>query len=281
MDAERALLRAALRDPLNHRFLLASEACIPLLPAPALWVELMGEPRSRAAFCWCGGRAVRQGRLRHCHHATLAPPPAAPASSPPPARDPANATNHSRSHMVHRWQPGMAAYGVRRDAWRKSRRAPPWLPMASAACTLPPCRRRLPHASLALRPMVGSTPWAATSLWGSTPQLLLTASHPATRSPRSQWFMLLRRHAEAVAADALVDAAFRQECYTGTGADGRHRTCVSDEHMIPSLLALLGLERETRCAAPPTRAYWGAPGWAGWAGAGVKRTATVEFSSRE
>lgn len=56
MDAERALLRVALGDPLNQRFVLISDSCVPLWPAPAVWVELMGESRSRTHFCKCEER---------------------------------------------------------------------------------------------------------------------------------------------------------------------------------------------------------------------------------
>ena len=51
IDAERALLRAALADPANQRFALLSESCVPLHPAPVVYAQLMAEPRSRVNAC--------------------------------------------------------------------------------------------------------------------------------------------------------------------------------------------------------------------------------------
>lgn len=51
MEAELILLRAALKDPLNQRFVLLSETCVPLYPAAVVWAQLMGEPRSRVNAC--------------------------------------------------------------------------------------------------------------------------------------------------------------------------------------------------------------------------------------
>ena len=51
MDGERALLRAALGDPLNQRFVLLSDSCIPLDPAPLVHLQLMAEWRSRINAC--------------------------------------------------------------------------------------------------------------------------------------------------------------------------------------------------------------------------------------
>eukprot|EP00887_Chlorella_sp_A99_P002188 scaffold21.g2188.t1 len=78
----------------------------------------------------------------------------------------------------------------------------------------------------------------------------------------SQWFALTREHAQArrrrgspqlgggaarVAGTALfvddvvVDAIFRRHCYVGWDPyERRHRFCLSDEHMLPTLLAARG-----------------------------------------
>ena len=58
-----------------------------------------------------------------------------------------------------------------------------------------------------------------------------------------------------------ADAAFRQECWA-TGWDPppppeARRDCISDEHYIPVLLVLLGLEQETLCYAGVTFTFWG------------------------
>ncbi len=41
------LLRAAVRNPVNRYFVLLSEACVPLYPAAALYLQVVHEPRSR------------------------------------------------------------------------------------------------------------------------------------------------------------------------------------------------------------------------------------------
>ena len=51
MQAERLLLRAALEDPLNQRFVFLSEACAPLVPASVMYAQLMSEPKSRINAC--------------------------------------------------------------------------------------------------------------------------------------------------------------------------------------------------------------------------------------
>lgn len=42
---------AALQDPLNERFVLLSESCIPLYPASVVWAQLFSEPRSKIHAC--------------------------------------------------------------------------------------------------------------------------------------------------------------------------------------------------------------------------------------
>ena len=44
-------MRQALADPLNQRFVLLSETCVPLYPAPLVWAQLQGETRSRVNAC--------------------------------------------------------------------------------------------------------------------------------------------------------------------------------------------------------------------------------------
>lgn len=51
MEAERRLLAAALRNPLNQRFVLLSESCIPLYPPGLVWLQLLAEERSRINAC--------------------------------------------------------------------------------------------------------------------------------------------------------------------------------------------------------------------------------------
>lgn len=51
VQAERLLLRSALEDPLNQRFVFLSEACAPLVPASVMYAQLMSEPKSRINAC--------------------------------------------------------------------------------------------------------------------------------------------------------------------------------------------------------------------------------------
>ena len=41
------LLRAAVHNPVNRYFVLLSEACVPIYPAAALYLQVVHEPRSR------------------------------------------------------------------------------------------------------------------------------------------------------------------------------------------------------------------------------------------
>ena len=50
-EAERRLLAAALGDPRNQRFLLASETCTPLYPPHVLYLQLLSETLSRLDAC--------------------------------------------------------------------------------------------------------------------------------------------------------------------------------------------------------------------------------------
>ena len=51
LQATRSLLREALKDPLNKRFVLLSETCNPLLPAATVYAQLMAESKSRINAC--------------------------------------------------------------------------------------------------------------------------------------------------------------------------------------------------------------------------------------
>jgi hypothetical protein len=55
--AFKALLRSALQDPLNLKFLLISESGIPLYPPELMWVQLMIEEKSRINAC-------KEGKVR-------------------------------------------------------------------------------------------------------------------------------------------------------------------------------------------------------------------------
>ena len=56
--AARNLLRAAVRDPLNQKFVLLSESGIPLYPPTAVYAQLMAEDKSRIDSCGIGVRTL-------------------------------------------------------------------------------------------------------------------------------------------------------------------------------------------------------------------------------
>lgn len=62
----------------------------------------------------------------------------------------------------------------------------------------------------------------------------------------AQWFSLVRSHVAVVLADVAVFTAFQDYCVSQWDNDyKRRRECYSDEHYLPTLLHLQGLEEET------------------------------------
>ena len=77
-----------------------------------------------------------------------------------------------------------------------------------------------------------------------------------------QWIGLTRKHAAAVAHDDIVAAAFRAHCTNAPDPDlgGAWRSCFSDEHYFPVVLAMAGLDGETDCEGDMTHTVW-CRGW--------------------
>ncbi len=50
-EAERRLLKAALENPRNQRFVLLSESCTPLYPPQVVYLQLLSDSRSRVNAC--------------------------------------------------------------------------------------------------------------------------------------------------------------------------------------------------------------------------------------
>ncbi len=72
-----------------------------------------------------------------------------------------------------------------------------------------------------------------------------------------QWVALERRHVQLVVQDTDVDEIFRSLCRPRWDDDWcDFRVCYSDEHYIPTLLAVHGLEDETDCAGELTDRDW-------------------------
>lgn len=84
IEAERLLLRAALQDPLNSHFVLLCETSIPLYSAPATYLQIVSESRSRINSC-----SVEPENMYHIH-------------------------------ATHRWMPEFEAVGLPVALWRKS-----------------------------------------------------------------------------------------------------------------------------------------------------------------
>lgn len=62
----------------------------------------------------------------------------------------------------------------------------------------------------------------------------------------AQWFSMIRSHAEVALRDKVVFTAFEDYCRTAFDGDvGKFRECYSDEHYLPTLLYMKGLQEET------------------------------------
>lgn len=74
-------------------------------------------------------------------------------------------------------------------------------------------------------------------------------------SKSSQWFSLTRQTAKLLLADSYVGRLFRRYCHTAF-----QQECVSDEHQIPTTLAMYGLEHMAYCPndlpAQLTMTFW-------------------------
>ena len=62
----------------------------------------------------------------------------------------------------------------------------------------------------------------------------------------------MRKHAELVAQEEVLDSIFEQHCQSA-------QLCMVEEHLFPSLLALHGLDSETDCKGTVTWADWDHP----------------------
>lgn len=159
VEAERSLLRAALKDPLNQFFVFVADDAIPLYRPSTMYLQLMSETRSR---------------INSCKNMS----------------DPADIERV----MIYRWQREMAAGNLTVDLWRKD----------------------------------------------------------------SQWTSLIRKHAKLSAEETVLNDIFTKECWSEglSNPEVIRRFCVSDEHYIPSLLAVYGLEDECYCDGVMTHVYW-------------------------
>ena len=86
VEAHRQMLRAALADPLNERFVLLSESCVPLYPAATLYWQLLRERRSRVQSLGQDGRLGDDRYARTCKRGGAALPPASRSACKMPAR---------------------------------------------------------------------------------------------------------------------------------------------------------------------------------------------------
>lgn len=77
----------------------------------------------------------------------------------------------------------------------------------------------------------------------------------------SQWVSLNRHHASLAAYEEIVYPVFARECWSSPRNEPMVRFCVSDEHYIPSLLAMHGAEGDCACDGVITHTYWMVGGW--------------------
>jgi Core-2/I-Branching enzyme len=162
IDAERKLIQAALKDPLNSFFILLSETHVPLYSAAATYLQLATAQRSRVHACM----------------------------------DPTDPDDEER-RMTYRmaYEMKLINSGISGETWRKS----------------------------------------------------------------SQWFGLIRSHAELFAEEKTVNEAFQTYCYVlaNKKEPGEYiRFCVSDEHYIPTMLSINKREDECDCDGHVTRVVW-------------------------
>lgn len=173
-EAERRLLAAALLQPANQRFMLLSEACLPLYPPHVVWAEAL---------------AARLSRVHACKRDT---------------------PEDEQRRNIDKWEPSMETDLLQRRNWRKS----------------------------------------------------------------NQWFLLTRKHAQVISSDIHVAEVFQRECFTydplnpsfaipqQSGASANEtRKCVADEHYVPTVLAVHGLDNETDCQGQNTHAEWRTGEW--------------------
>lgn len=95
VDAMLSVLRAALKEKRNRRFVFVSESTVPLYPPSMTYLQMMREPRSRVYTCPLGSltRRVNAGRF------------------------------YVHDFSDRRWHPGMELNNFTREHWRKS---PQW-----------------------------------------------------------------------------------------------------------------------------------------------------------
>lgn len=144
IEAERLLLKEALYDELNRRFILVSETHVPLYPGAVMWTQLQAEVVSRVDGCYFASQYYEN---------------------------------------LDRWHYHMS----KKEVWRKT----------------------------------------------------------------SQWFSLLRHHAEIVVEDEEMNAEFAEHCHPGWQPDqwgnSRWVSCSDNEHYIAVLLAHKKQGRNTAC----------------------------------
>ena len=74
----------------------------------------------------------------------------------------------------------------------------------------------------------------------------------AARDSAACRFALVRKHAELVAQEEVLDSIFEQHCQSA-------QLCMVEEHLFPSVLAFHGLDSETDCKGTVTWADWDHP----------------------
>ena len=212
MAALKELISAALKDPLNQKFMLLSESGIPLYPGETMWVELMVEEKSRINACELGVSVTtpsevtsRQKFESHCK-----------ISVGKSATERGVHGADSEQHV-----PQMDAGDGDRlpQAAPLAEEQPMGDPAVSAACIVPIMRCDGKH---------GACMSVSACMAGMTmrkPSKCMSISIQCRRD-----------HAQIIAEDKDLTDIFTRWCYM-EWRDNNWRDCYSDEHYLGTLLA--------------------------------------------
>lgn len=245
-SATRALLRAALLDPNNQRFALLSESCVPLYAPAVVYTQLIYSEKSRINACADGERVFffifhvfrffsgcfrgRGSRLNKNLKKT------------------SKKKTQNIKYIKHTGVKADWPLDGYRYSWRMK-------DATGGKLTGEREKERVFFFFFFNFPSFSSLPSESSHLFAlslSDPGKFLhknttTKSTEDSWRKSHQWVGLTRKHAAATAADAVVAEAFKRHCTNAPDPDlgGAWRSCFSDEHYFPTLLAIGGWDSET------------------------------------
>lgn len=247
VDAARSLLRAALRDPFNERFVLLSESGAPTMAPALVYMQLLGSRLSRINACegennddWRQGypppplflflvvdvkdKRERKKKLTFILSEFL--------------------SRKSNDNDKHRWHPAMARPLEKKEEEEKKKGT--WGQGDGD--------EGKGDSESETKESTSSSSSSSSDEEADTSTFV-----PEDKWRKSsQWASLTRKHAAAVVADTKIDATFRSLCHfrEWDAELGRKYMCFSDEHYIPTLLAIRGWDSETDCFGYNVHTDW-------------------------